>query len=96
MGKLIRLYIRSCLIGFGVAAAFVGLLLALDVAHLRHLVFQSGDGLLAVVILWVLNGIVFAGVQFGFAVMQLADGGTGGGGLRAAVQRLTPARRSWR
>jgi hypothetical protein len=73
MPELIKLYIRSCIIGFCIAAAFVATILYLDIAHLRHLVFQSSDGLLAVIVLWVLNGIVFASVQFGIAVMKLAE-----------------------
>lgn len=73
MPALIKLYIRSCLTGFGVAAVFVGLLVYLDIARIGSLVANSDKGLLALVVLWVLNGIVFAGVQFGIAVMGLAD-----------------------
>mgnify|MGYP005847857131 CR=1 FL=1 len=73
MPKLIRLYITHVAIGFGVAAAFVGMLLWFDIANLWHLVTHSDQGLLAVVILWVANGIVFAGVQFAIAVMRLKD-----------------------
>ncbi|WP_297768462.1 hypothetical protein [uncultured Roseovarius sp.] len=73
MPKLIRLYITNVAIGFGIAAAFVGMLLWFDVANLWHLVTHSDKGLLAVVILWVANGIVFAGVQFAIAVMRLKD-----------------------
>ena len=71
--ELISLYIRSCLIGFAVAAAFVGALLAFDVANLQRLVLGSDVGVLAALILWVANGIVFAGVQFGIAIMGMAD-----------------------
>lgn len=89
MPELIKLYIRSCITGFGVAAIFVATLIALDVANLRHLVLHSSDGTLALIVLWILNGIVFAGVQFGIAVMQMAeDSSGGGGGMRADVTRL--------
>ncbi len=70
---LIKLYIKSCIIGFIAAAAFVGLMLWFDVMGLWGLVSRSQDGVLAVIVMWVLNGIVFAGVQFAFAIMSMAD-----------------------
>ena len=73
MPKLIRLYITQVLIGFGIAAAFVAMLLWLNVANLWHLVTHTEQGILAVFILWFANGIVFAGVQFGIAVMRMQD-----------------------
>jgi hypothetical protein len=73
MPKLIRLYITQVAIGFGIAAAFVAMLLWFNVANLWHLVTHTEQGLLAVVILWVANGVVFAGVQFGIAVMRMQD-----------------------
>ena len=72
MPKLVRLYITQVLIGFGLALAFVGLLLALDVAGLRHLVLETRSGWLGGVMLVVFNGVVFAGVQFGIAIMRMA------------------------
>ncbi|GAW34253.1 hypothetical protein RA2_01298 [Roseovarius sp. A-2] len=87
MPKLIRLYITHVAIGFAIAAAFVGMLLWFDIANLWHLVTHSDKGLLAVVILWFANGIVFAGVQFAIAVMRLKDDGDDGprGGHRQRV-----------
>lgn len=73
MPKLIRLYITQVLIGFAIAAAFVGVLLALNVANLWHLISHSDMGILAVAVLWVSNGIVFSGVQFAISVMRMAD-----------------------
>lgn len=73
MPRLIKLYIRSCLIGFGIAAVFVALLVQFDVARIGSLVANSEKGILALIVLWVLNGIVFAGVQFGIAIMGLAE-----------------------
>lgn len=55
------------------AALFVGLLLWYNIANLWHLVSTSDKGLLAVVVLWVANGVIFAGVQFGIAVMRMKD-----------------------
>lgn len=73
MPKLVRLYIASVAIGFAVAALFVALLLMLDVVGLRGLILGSDSGVLAVAMLVFFHGIVFAGVQFGIAVMRLAE-----------------------
>ena len=73
MPKLIRLYVTHVAIGFGLALAFVALLLTLDVGGLRHLVLGTRDGWLGGVLLVVFNGLVFAGVQFGIAVMALSE-----------------------
>jgi len=82
MPKLIRLYITQVVIGFAISAAFVGMLLYFNVANLWHLVTHSDVGILAVAILWISNGIVFAGVQFAITVMGMAgkddDDDTGG------------------
>ena len=88
MPKLIRLYIINVAIGFGIAAAFVGMLLYFNIANLWHLVSSSDEGWLAVLILWISNGIIFAGVQFGIAVMRMKDDDDDdgpGGGLRERV-----------
>lgn len=94
MPNLIRLYITHVAIGFAIAALFVAMLLWFDVANLWHLVTHSDKGLLAVVILWVSNGIIFAGVQFGIAVMRMKDDDDDddwpGGGLRERVIRPQP------
>jgi len=73
MPRLIRLYIVNAAIGFALAGLFVAMLMWFDVAHLRHLIATSDKGWLALLVLWVLNGIVFAGVQFGIAVMRMKD-----------------------
>ena len=73
MPELIKLYVRQSAIGFVLAAVFVAGLLIFDVANLRHLVTHSDVGVLAVFLLWLFNGIVFAGVQFGIAVMSMKD-----------------------
>lgn len=93
MPKLVRFYIRHCLIGFAVSAIFVALLLALDVRNLRHLVLNDDAAVLVVFVLWFFNGIVFASVQFAYAVMQLGrtdDGASGG--KRFPLPMLAPAR----
>ena len=83
MPKLIRLYIVNVAIGFALAGVFVGMLLWFNIANLWHLISTSDKGWLAVLILWVANGIIFAGVQFAIAVMKMKDDddddGPGGG-----------------
>ena len=73
MPELIRLYIRSVALGFVIAAIFVGGLIWLNIANLQHLVFNTSGGYLALFLLFFFNGLVFAGVQFGIAVMSLAE-----------------------
>lgn len=73
MPKLIRLYITQAAIGFGLAGVFVAMLLWFNIANLWHLVTHSDVGFLAVLVLWLLNGVVFAGVQFAIAVMNMKD-----------------------
>ncbi len=93
MPKLVRLYIKNVLIGFAVAAVFVGLLLGANVMGLGTLARGSGDGLLAVFLLWFLHGIVFAGVQFGWAIMSMAERDSGGtGGRRQWLRAMAPVR----
>jgi len=93
MPKLIKLYIRNVIIGFAVAAVFVALLLALNVQGLWTLVSGSGSGVLAVFMLWFMNGIVFAGVQFAWAVMNLAERkDRGSGGTPIADMHAIPVR----
>lgn len=95
--RLIRLYIFNCLVGFGLAGVFTGLILWFNVANIGHLVIHVSGGWLAVVVFFVLNGIVFAGVQTGIVIMTMAYPGapTGKGGRRAARPlrlQLVPAR----
>lgn len=88
MPALVRLYIQSVLIGLGLAAAFTGGLLWLDVAGIGHLVLTSDIGWVAALMLVVFNGIVFSAVQFAFRVMGMAEdtsGPTGGRGVHEPV-----------
>ncbi|RMH44477.1 MAG: hypothetical protein D6688_07890 [Alphaproteobacteria bacterium] len=73
MPRLVRLYIKHCLVGFVLSAAFVAALLWFNVANLGHLVATSPVGWIAVMVLFVSNGIVFAGTQFGIVVMGMAE-----------------------
>ena len=90
MPKLIRLYIVNVLIGFAIAGVFVAMLLWFNIANLWHLVTHSDKGWLAVLVLWLANGIVFAGVQFAIAVMRMKDDDDDDdhhGGLRERVMK---------
>ncbi|MGC9367934.1 MAG: hypothetical protein ACP5DX_00195 [Paracoccaceae bacterium] len=91
MPRLVRLYIRQCLIGFTLSGLFVGGLLYTNVANLWHLVSTSNMGLVACIMLFVFNGIVFSGVQFGIAVMRMAEDDDTSGGKRQREPVLAPA-----
>ncbi|MFN4131133.1 MAG: hypothetical protein ACK4GC_15155 [Paracoccaceae bacterium] len=73
MPKLIRLYIVNVAIGFGIAVAFVAGLVWLDVAGLQRLILHAPMGWVAALMLVMFNGVVFAGVQFGIAIMRMAE-----------------------
>lgn len=95
MPKLIRLYIVNVAIGFGLSVLFLGMLLAMDVAGLRHLIFESSMGPVAAIMMIVMNGVVFAGVQFGIAVMRLAEdpeGPKGGTQAPDVSRRMMPVK----
>ncbi len=82
MPHLVRVYIRQVIIGFCLSAVFVTGLLALNVANLWHLVTSDSAGWIAVMMLWVFNGIVFAGVQFALALPSGRDDDSGRGRRR--------------
>ncbi|HQY43580.1 MAG TPA: hypothetical protein PK450_05310 [Paracoccaceae bacterium] len=85
MPELVRMYIRHVAIGFLLACIFTAALLWLNVGNLWHLVQATDVGPLAVVMLVIFNAIVFSGVQFGIAVMGMAEEDGKGGGTRAPV-----------
>ena len=92
MPKLIRLYIVNVAIGFALALAFVSAIVWLDVGGLRHLVTGTERGWLAFLMMVVFNGVVFAGVQFAYAVMSLAEpeDGPKGGKKQGVAPELAP------
>lgn len=92
MPKLVKLYIKNVIIGFAIAAAFVALLLWFNVMGLWGLISQSSDGLLAVFMLWFMNGIVFAGVQFAYVIMSMAGSDSGPRRGTPVVDHFTPVR----
>jgi hypothetical protein len=82
MPQLVRLYIRQVLIGFGLSAAFVALLMYFDVARLWTLISATNGGWVALFLLFFFNGLVFAGVQFAIRVMGMAQTDDDQGGTR--------------
>ncbi len=91
MPKLVRLYIVNVAIGYGLSALFVALMVGFDVANLRHLVLETEMGWLAALMMFVSNGVIFAGAQFAIAVMRQAEpDDTPRGGTRAPA--LVPVR----
>ncbi|MFP7571268.1 hypothetical protein [Marivita sp. S2033] len=92
MPQLIKVYIRQCLVGFALSAVFVGTLLYFDVVNLWHLVTHTDGGYLAVVLLWIFNGIVFGGVQFGITIMSLKSDDDDDDTHRGRPIGLTPIR----
>jgi len=86
MPELVRMYIRNVAIGFALAIVFVALLLWGNIGNLRHLIFATSGGWLALFLLVFFNGLVFAGAQFAIAVMGMAEKpGPSGGATRPAV-----------
>jgi len=90
MPRLVRMYIRHVLIGWLLSCLFTAALLWLNVANLWHLVRATDAGVIAVVMLVVFNAIVFSGVQFGIAVMGMAEDEGKSGGTRAPVGPAVP------
>jgi len=76
MPRIFRLYLVSALNGFAVSLCFVALILVFNVANLRHLIGSSDIGVMAAIAFWVLNGIVFSGVQFAWALNQMVKADT--------------------
>ncbi|KGJ06097.1 hypothetical protein IT41_02750 [Paracoccus halophilus] len=90
MPKLVRLYIVSIAIGFALSAGFTAMLIALDVASLRHLVMATSGGWIALGVLFFFHGVLFAGVQFAIRIMLMARSERPTGGLRQRF-RAQPA-----
>jgi len=71
MPRLIRIYVRDCLLGFALGILFSMGLVLFNVANLAHLIDTVDGGWLAFALLSFFNGIVFSGVQFGITIMRL-------------------------
>ena len=89
MPRLVRLYIQSVAIGFGLSAGFVAALMWSNVASVGALIAGAGSmGWVAIAMLVVFFCILFSGVQFAIRIMMMAEPSKGPrGGLR---QHLKP------
>lgn len=90
MPKLVRLYIQSIAVGFALSVLFLGALIWLDIGGLGGLILGSSTGFVAGAMLIVFNGIIFAGAQFAYVIMRMADPDEGPRGGRPV--RLEPVR----
>lgn len=90
MPELVRLYIRSTVIGFAIAAGFTAGLVWWDVAGIGHLILGSDIGLVAAGMMVFFNGIVFSAVQFAFRIMAMAEEDGPRGGHSARNPELIP------
>lgn len=70
--RIVRLYILNCLFGFALAGVFTAAVVWLNIANIGHLVTHAPGGFLALAVFFVLNGIVFAGVQTGIVIMTIS------------------------
>lgn len=69
--RIVRLYIFNCLIGFTLSGIFTAAILYWNVAGIGHLVAAVPEGKLALLVFFMLNGIVFSGVQTGVVIMSM-------------------------
>ncbi len=92
--RVVRLYILNCVFGFILSGTFTALILWLDVAGIGHLVTTVKGGGLAALVFFMLNGIVFAGVQTAIVVwsMEYDDTPKPQGGKRQPVGTAMPVR----
>lgn len=92
MPKLVRLYVQSIVVGLALSVLFLGALIWLDIGGLGGLILGSDTGLVAAAMLIVFNGIIFAGAQFAYVIMRMADHGHGPRGGRAVRLEPIPVR----
>ena len=69
--RIVRLYILHSIVGFVLSAVFTALVLWFDIVGIGHLVAHVEGGWIAALVFFVLNGIVFAGVQTAIVIMTL-------------------------
>jgi hypothetical protein len=75
----ITFILRHAAFGGLIALAFVGGILALDIAGIRHLVTHTAEGPLALAVFTMFCWITFGSVQVGIRIMSLGDDENGGG-----------------
>ena len=81
--RVLRVMLRNWALGIGTGFLCAGLVLAFDVAHLRHLLLQSDAPLIGLALLFGGFGATFGGLVAATAVMFLRDEGETGRGGKA-------------
>lgn len=84
----IRMILKHAAIGFGISVAFTAMILAFNVGNLWHLVTNTAEGPIAVIMLVVFGGITFGSAQIGYVIMTMKEDDTPPGGKRDAVPAL--------
>jgi hypothetical protein len=88
----VRFMLVHGLVGFGLAAIFVGAVLWSDPGGVGRLILREG-GLPVIALLWFFTGLTFGSVQIGAAVMLQDGTDRPGGGRRLRVPpALVPVR----
>ena len=87
--RVLRIMLRNWALGIGTGFLCAGLVLALDVAHLRHLLLQSDAAVIGLALLFGGFGATFGGLVAGTAIMFPRDERESGRGGKAL--QLIPA-----
>jgi hypothetical protein len=88
--RVIPFMVRHAMLGFAIAALFVGGLLAFDIGGFAALLQGApwATRIMATALLWFMTGLTFASAQMGFALMALSDDSRETGGWRRFLGRL--------
>ena len=70
---LLRLFLNATAVGLAVSAALLAALWVFNVNGFHDTLAPSRDALLALVVIWVSNGLLFAAVQVGYALHRMGD-----------------------
>jgi len=73
MPAFIRLILKHAAFGFGISAGFTAMILYFNIGNLWHLVTNTADGPIAVIMLLVFGTITFGSVQIGYVIMTMKD-----------------------
>ena len=71
--SLPRLFLSATAIGLTLSAVLIAALWVFNINGFHDTIAPSSDALLALVLIWVSNGLLFAAVQVGYAVHRIGD-----------------------